>query len=290
MHTIDDKYELINVIGEGSFGKIYNAVNKLTNETVAIKIEKTNLKSLLHYEASMYKILKDIKGIPSIKGFGSREYYNFLVMEKLGHSLDKLKKICGGKFELKTILFIAIQIINRIEQIHKLGILHRDIKPDNFLIGIGKHRNLIYIIDFGLSKYYVDSDWNHIKKTMDKDLTGTIKYMSENVHNNIEPSRRDDMISIGYVLISFFKKLPWSNIKNIDNLEDKHKKILEIKTHTSNYDLCLGMPLEFCIYMEYCKKLEYDETPNYAYLKSLFANLFKMKKFKSNDELEWTYK
>lgn len=151
-------------------------------------------------------------GIPSIKWCGTEGDYNVLVMELLGPSLEDLFNFCSRKFSLKTVLLLADQLvswmpvppsaccpfkvfyeslfsplltiqINRIEYIHSKNFIHRDVKPDNFLMGLGKKGNLVYIIDFGLAKKYRDArSHQHIPYRENKNLTGTARYASINTH------------------------------------------------------------------------------------------------------------
>ena len=137
-----------------------------------------------------------------------------MVMDMLGSSLEILFEHCKRKFDLKTVSMVGIQMIKRIEKVHEEGILHRDIKPDNFLIG-GKdiNKDFVYIIDFGLAKFYKEANGQHIPFKEGKNLTGTARYASLNTHIGQEQSWRDDLESIGHVLLYFIKgALPWQGL------------------------------------------------------------------------------
>ena len=131
---ISNKYKLGNLLGEGSFGKIFEGINIVTEDKVAVKIEKKTEKSLLKHEANIYNRCKDIKGIPKIKNFGVENNYNYMVIERLGETIESLREKCGGKLKLQTVLTIGIQLINRLENLHSSGIIHRDLKPENLIL------------------------------------------------------------------------------------------------------------------------------------------------------------
>lgn len=270
---IGKKYKIIEELGEGSFGKIFKALNLFTNEYVAIKIEKKINKSVLKLETNIYTKLKNIKGIPQLRYFGVEESFNYMVIDLLSESIEDLVK--NRKLSLEFVLTIAIETINILETLHNKFIIHRDIKPDNLMIGFKNNRNKIHLIDFGLSKYYIDEKGIHKEIIYNKKLTGTAKYASLNVLEGIEPSRRDDLLSLGYVLLYCLKgSLPWENIEG-ENKEIKYEKIKQAKNININ-ELFKDLPYEFLSYMDYCSRLNYDETPNYKYIKGLFTNLYNL--------------
>jgi casein kinase 1 len=224
---VGGRYRLGKKIGAGSFGEIYEGSDIFDNSEVAIKLEHNSIKyPQLLFEA---KLLKSIPGtgIPQMHWFGIAGEYNSMVMELLGQNLEDLFNFCTRNFTLKTILMISIQLIERIKHVHDNHYVHRDIKPENFLIGKGQTEQTIYIIDFGLAKRYRDEHTRiHIPLKENRNLTGTARYASCNAHNGLEQSRRDDMESIGYVLLYLFKgNLPWQGLK----CKDKNEKYQKIK-------------------------------------------------------------
>ncbi|KAA8540272.1 hypothetical protein F0562_024165 [Nyssa sinensis] len=287
---VGNKFRLGRKIGSGSFGEIYLGTNVQTNEEVAIKLESVKTKHpQLLYESKLYKILQGGTGIPNVRWFGVEGDYNVLVMDLLGPSLEDLFNFCTRKLSLKTVLMLADQMINRVEFVHSKSFLHRDIKPDNFLMGLGRRANQVYIIDFGLAKKYRDSSTHqHIPYRENKNLTGTARYASMNTHLGIEQSRRDDLESLGYVLMYFLRgSLPWQGLK-AGTKKQKYEKISEKKVSTSIEALCRGYPTEFASYFHYCRSLRFDDKPDYAYLKRIFRDLFIREGFQFDYVFDWT--
>ncbi|KAL8102604.1 hypothetical protein AgCh_027211 [Apium graveolens] len=287
---VGNKFRLGRKIGSGSFGEIYLGTNIQTNEEVAIKLEniKTKHPQLL-YESKLYRILQGGTGIPNVRWFGVEGDYNVLVMDLLGPSLEDLFNFCNRKLSLKTVLMLADQMINRVEFVHTKSFLHRDIKPDNFLMGLGRRANQVYVIDFGLAKKFRDSSTHqHIPYRENKNLTGTARYASMNTHLGIEQSRRDDLESLGYVLMYFIRgSLPWQGLK-AGNKKQKYEKISEKKVSTSIESLCRGYPTEFASYFHYCRSLRFEDKPDYAYLKRIFRELFIREGFQFDYVFDWT--
>ncbi|KAI4324796.1 hypothetical protein MLD38_030250 [Melastoma candidum] len=287
---VGNKFRLGRKIGSGSFGEIYLGTNIQSNEEVAVKLEPVKTKHpQLQYEAKLYKVLQGGTGFPNIKWFGVEGDYSVLVMDLLGPSLEDMFNICGRKLSLKTVLMLADQMLNRVEYLHSKSFLHRDIKPDNFLTGLGRRANQVFMIDFGLAKRYRDtSTHQHIPYRENKNLTGTARYASMNTHLGIEQSRRDDLESLGYVLMYFLRgSLPWQGLR-AGTKKQKYEKISETKVSTSIEALCRGHPTEFASYFHYCRSLRFDDKPDYAYLKRLFRELFIREGFQYDNVFDWT--
>ncbi|KZC08327.1 Casein kinase I isoform epsilon [Dufourea novaeangliae] len=286
---VGNKYRLGRKIGSGSFGDIYLGTNISTGEEVAIKLECIKTRHpQLHIESKFYKMMQGGVGIPTIKWCGSEGDYNVMVMELLGPSLEDLFNFCSRRFSLKTVLLLADQLICRTDYIHSRNFIHRDIKPDNFLMGLGKKGNLVYIIDFGLAKKYRDGRTHkHIPYRENKNLTGTARYASINTHLGIEQSRRDDLESLGYVLMYFNRgSLPWQGLKAATKRQ-KYERISEKKMSTPVEELCKGFPVEFASYLRYCRGLRFEERPDYSYLRQLFRTLFHGQGFTYDYVFDW---
>ena len=211
-----------------------------------------------------------------------------MVMDLLGPSLEDLFTYCKRKFSLKTILMLADQMIQRVEYIHSRLFLHRDIKPDNFLIGVSKRQHYVYIVDFGLAKRYKDpKTGEHIPYKENKNLTGTARYASLNTHLGIEQSRRDDLECLGYVFLYFVRgSLPWQGLK-AKTKKEKYDGIRDKKLETSIEELCVGVPQEFAQYMNYCRSLKFEDRPDYGYLRKLFKDLFYKMGYEYDYVFDW---
>eukprot|EP00658_Telonema_sp_P-2_P036414 TRINITY_DN26353_c0_g1_i1.p1 TRINITY_DN26353_c0_g1~~TRINITY_DN26353_c0_g1_i1.p1 ORF type:complete len:569 (+),score=148.11 TRINITY_DN26353_c0_g1_i1:282-1988(+) len=287
--VIAGKYKLGRKLGSGSFGEIYHGTHMQTGETVAVKLEKAKTKHpQLHYETKLYRLIQGI-GIPRVHCSGTEGEHNIMVMDLLGASLEDLFNLCSRKFSLKTVLAIADQMLVRIELLHSKSFVHRDIKPDNFLMGRGSKRNLVYMIDFGLAKMYRDlKTHKHIPYKGNKLLTGTARYASVNTHLGIEQGRRDDIESLGYVLLYFLRgSLPWQGL-HATNKKHKYDLISEKKMSTPVEVLCQGFPQEFVLYLNYARSLRFDDEPDYMYLRKLFQDLFKRRGYSFDMQYDWT--
>ena len=273
--VIFSKYQIKKKIGKGSFGIVYSGIITLTNEKVAIKMEKKSKNNNETLETEAYRLIYlQHEGIPKIICYGNNQTHNILVQELLGSSLEEIFNSCGKKFSLKTVCVLGIEMLKRIQFVHSRHHIHRDIKPDNFMTGINENDNKIYIIDFGLSKkYYSTSKKQHIKFSTGKSLTGTARYCARNAHKGFEQSRRDDIESIGYVLMYFLiGNLPWQGLK-IKVGEDQFKKIADKKINTSFEVLTKNQPIQFLKYFQHCDKLNFEDEPDYDYLIGLFQEM-----------------
>ncbi|KAH8915253.1 kinase-like protein [Atractiella rhizophila] len=272
-------YRVGRKIGEGSFGVIFEGTNLLNSQTVAIKFEPRKSDApQLRDEYRTYKILAGSPGVPQVYYFGQEGLHNILVIDLLGPSLEDLFDMCGRKFSTKTVVMTAKQMLTRVQTIHEKNLIYRDIKPDNFLIGRPgtKHANVIHVVDFGMAKQYRDPKTKqHIPYRERKSLSGTARYMSINTHLGREQSRRDDLEALGHVFMYFLRGgLPWQGLKAATN-KQKYEKIGEKKQSTPIKELAEGFPEEFSIYLNYVRKLGFEETPDYDFLRELFTKVLK---------------
>jgi serine/threonine protein kinase len=285
-----NKYEILKRISEGSFGSVYKAKNIRTGELVAIKIEHKNDNNIntIKSEAKIYQYLAKQHGFPQLKWYGTTDQFNYLVINLLVCSLTKLTKI-QGYLRLKTILLIGIQLIQRIETLHSKYLLHRDVKPDNFLLG---PNNTLYLIDFGFCKRY-EHDGLHIEeKQHDSNkntatIIGTANFVSLNVHKGIEPSRRDDLESCIYILFYMFLSIDTNINSNLNwfNIKDQ-KKMVNLKEQLTN-SIDQHVPTFIKEMLNSVRNLSFKEAPNYGYLIDILETVFKENNIINDGIYEW---
>lgn len=295
--VIGQKYRIGRKIGSGSFGEICSGTVLSSSQEVAIKFEKKSARCpQLRHEFKVYRELQGWAGIGKVFYYGTFRECNVMVMQLLGPSLEDLFNKCGRKFSLKTTLKLADQLLQRVELLHDNHLIHRDIKPANFAVGRREdgEADVAFSIDFGLSKRYRHPHTlQHIPYRDGRTLTGTPRYASVANHRGVENSRRDDLESVGYILVYFLiGKLPWQGLKLPSNVvngtaSQKHQLILNKKSSTSLSDLCRGCPQEFQDFLQYCRDLQFDATPDYAYLRGMFKNLYDSREFARDAEWDW---
>lgn len=293
---VGNVYHLDYKIGAGSFGEIWHATHVNSNEKYAIKFEDVNINlPQLILECKIYLWLQSdpaslTQSIPLVRYYATEGEKNIMVMDLLSDNLESLFRKCNRKFTMKTVIMIADQILKRIEYIHYRRIIHRDIKPENFTIGLKPNAHKIYIIDFGLSKKVMNQNGEHIRYIENKGITGTARYASIFTHQGIEQSRRDDLETLGYMLVYFLKgSLPWMNAPGKDTNE-RYQKIGEIKQATTVETLCYGLPDQFVEYMQYVRRIKFDEKPNYDFCRGLFKDIAKEQGISYDFEFDWIHK
>lgn len=287
-------YTIKGVIGAGSFSDIFVAVDK-EGKRAAVKFDRkdTGHRSHLQDEYHMLATLRNTPGVPKLIWYGKVDDENCILMELLGPDLSTLWKWCNKNWKRSTIIHIAIQCIGILRELHKKGIIHRDIKPQNLVVGSWpSNPQTIYLIDYGLSMQWCDVNKKphsrrHPKDDLSGRITGTAKYCSMNAHHR-DYTRRDDIISLGYVLLFFLRKgkLPWGSLQG-SNTRIRNNKIFEMKKAITIKELCRNLPNEFQAYMEYAYSLTRDEEPGYDSLIKLFQTLQMRKGWNSFKKVCW---
>jgi len=259
---INDRYKLIKRIGSGAFGLIFSARNVNTDEVVAVKLEPTAQTDTLTHEAAVLQHLSNIPGIPN--------HNRYMVIDLFDKTLQTVSYEHKKAVPVALVRAYALQIMQILSAVHEKGFIHRDIKPENFMTKCGD--DTLYLIDFGLARTYIDSETKAHRanrvRTADADgkisITGTSRYVSSNVHDGNEPSRRDDLISAMYVVSYLLKGLlPWKKSATNETLVEMKKKIRP-------EELFLGLPDSYVDIFNYLSSLPYDNTPDYAFI---FRNL-----------------
>ena len=280
------KYKTVKKLGEGSFGKVYKA--EYNGEYFAVKFEsRSRTKSLLEQEATIMTYLQG-PNIPYIVSNGYSGEYNLLVMQLMDKSLEDILHI-RKTFSIKTTAMIVFQLIGVLHFIHDKNIIHRDVKPDNCVMGSAELNENLYLIDFGLAKKYRSSrTLKQYPQTRKKRLTGTARYASIHALEGYEQSRRDDMESVGYIMAYLLRGgLPWQGLK-LKSKENKYKNILEKKKEITSQELFKGFPNEFPEILEYTKNLGYEQEPEYEMLRNKLMALCKRLNYNFDFIYDWT--
>lgn len=272
---INNRYKLIKRIGSGAFGLIFSAKNVNTDEIVAVKLESTTQTDTLTHEAAVLQHLSNIPGIPTLRYYGIPDHNRYMVIDLYDKTLQTVSYDYKKAVPVALVRAYALQMMQILSAVHEKGFVHRDIKPENFMIKRTDGDNVsnpLYLIDFGLARTYIDSETkmhraNRIRAANADgkiSVTGTSRYISPNVHEGNEPSRRDDLISAMYVISYLLKgSLPWktSGSNESDALVEMKKKILP-------EELFLGLPASYVEIFKYLSALPYDQKPDYAFILS----------------------
>ena len=279
------RYSENDLIGTGGFGKVYKGIDLSKNIEIAIKIDEKN--KYLKKESNIYDIIKDGKFMAKKIDYFEKDDISYLIMPLHYKSAEELfREDKNVYFNDKDIMMLGIQIVQQLNHLHKKGILHLDIKPDNFILN--KDINKFYLIDFGLSRSYL-KDGKHIQQKKNSNRCGTLKFMSINCHERITMSRRDDLISLSFSLIYLhLKSLPWKTNKYkfekkdicYEKIMDKKKKFLE------NIDT-FGLPAPLTFLINYAHSLKFNKTPDYSFIIKGFYNYLKLNNNRYDGKWTW---
>jgi len=280
-------------LGKGGFAFVFAGWDNLTKEHVAIKVENKERKNASRSIKKEYRLLVKLCNagiscpVPKAIWCGRCEDRRVMVMARMGESLSDFYKLCGKKFSVQTTLALTKELITILESLHDAGVLHRDIKLQNFLTGY-QSPSSFYVCDFGLSDFYVDPTTNqHIPLTKGHSRYGTVRYASLNNHRGVEQSRRDDLESLGFVVIYAARgSVPWQTIRN----EDRRKKwsqVYEMKRRITLEELCDGLPDCFKKFMTYVRELAFDARPDYQLLRDMFDEAYDNSNFQRQNKYDW---
>ena len=227
---------------------------------------------------------------------GTNDPWNVMIMELLGKSVGDLWEETGSKFSIVTTARVAVETIDRLEALHDAGFIHRDMKPKNLVIGRGRHQHNVYLLDFGLTKPYLDKHGNHIPYQEDLPLVGTPKYASVNNHKGRECGRKDDLEALGYILLRLHAgTVPWDNMRQNKLAKTRREKYVpmgnEKDRRTKDADkLFKEFPKGFAEFMHHCRDLGFEERPDYAMCRGLFQKILDDAGYSESDKAfaEWS--
>lgn len=281
---VKSRWKIIQKIGGGGFGEIYEAKDMKTKEIVAIKTESAQIsKQVLKMEVAVLKALQGNNHVCRFIGCGKNEKYNYVVMSVVGDNLSDLRKSQrGGTFSLSTTLRLGLQILKCIESIHTIGFLHRDIKPSNFAMGLSaQDKRIVHMLDFGLARQFTTSNGQIRPPRSRAGFRGTVRYASINAHRDRELGCHDDLISLSYMLAEFVNgSLPWRKLRDKDEVGEMKKK-------ANMKSIFKAMPAEMYIFYKYVCSFTYSQRPNYKFCREQFQQALKKCDVEANDPFDW---
>ncbi|PWY70904.1 kinase-like protein [Aspergillus heteromorphus CBS 117.55] len=290
---VDGRFKLLSYLGGGSFGQVFKALDLRTQQPLALKLENRRDNDRMTSEYRMTEALDRCHGFPRVLYYYAKvDDFRVLGLELLGPSLGDLRRYCGGSFSVKTTLMIAIQLLARLQHMHKnCHLVHRDLKPENFLMGIGRRGHMVYLTDMGLSqaKFVAPNDPMHYRVVVEPGLVGTPHWASLAAHRLHAQTYRDDLESLGYILLEFvLGGLPWSNPQPVDGLTPAQRRV-HLKQLTTPQQLCQGAPDCFRQYFDYVTtQLAYNDVPDYKRLIKMFKKEFWDRRYQFDNVYDWT--
>ncbi|KAI1792270.1 kinase-like domain-containing protein [Ganoderma leucocontextum] len=264
-------------LGWGRHGLVYVATATMAAHDAdvgqAFAMKKTPVTNhvrhpMLLHEACALVLLGEHPGIPKVVGWGRSQYFEYLVMERLGPNLeDTVNKIGATQLTQRNLVILICQMLVVVEHVHESGIVHCDLKPRNFVFGTGENTGRLHLIDFGLSRPWIDPTGQPFPEESNCGFRGTTQFASRNVHLRHTPSRRDDMESLAYIVVKLLMgTLPWADTRSDDEL------LSIIYAHTGS-TLCQGYDDVFAQFVDYARSLQYEDTPRYQYWRCAFRQL-----------------
>ncbi|CAA7261348.1 unnamed protein product [Cyclocybe aegerita] len=280
-------------LGSGYSGSIFKATHLHTRQVVALKIQYVNHECPTNrYERYLYPLLQGGAGMPRLYASGVQGDWDYLAIDLLGSSLDSLFRKSGkDTMDLRSVCSVAIQVIMRLQFMHARGVLHRDIQLGNCVIGLPPNDKIIYMIDFGFSKRYIDQyTGRHIPDSkVKRDFIGNYWFSSVNVHcRGKVPSRRDDLEAAALMFIHLLtpRGLSWTR-NGVPKTSEAHTRLKMEKRNATPESLCRGLPSEFEEFLSYTRRLAFKESPDYAQWIDRFRDLAKSEGFRDVDNFVW---
>jgi serine/threonine protein kinase len=286
---VDNRYRIIELLGSGSFGQIFDTIDLQTQSPVAIKVSISGKELVLDRELKVMKHVECCDRAVKVLHSGKHHSLNYVVMERLGENLTMLRRSFGEgekpKFSLSTSIRLGLQMLECVEAIHKLGYVHRDVKPNNFVINLSNHRQksniVVHIIDFGCARRYLDDQGQVIPPRSGVGFRGTIRYASINAMEELELGPQDDLWSVFYSIVEFATgELPWVGFR-------QKSTVLSLKRSTTNECLVRGLPRELVDFMYHLQGLNYEDEPDYDYLKRLLQQICDKNNFTMDQPYDW---
>ena len=279
------------VLGRGGFGEVSRGHSIMPGSPmIAMKVPYGNTAKW----SNEAHTLKRLNPPPFLsEGFAKLVFVSqgIIGMNLLGPSLESVKKeLPQKKFSLKTTLLVAEQALNRLFTMHHKRTLHRDVKPENFLLGLRDDRNIVHIVDFGLSERFYDTTLRRHKAYREGcTVYGTPYFSSLNADCGCEQGRRDDIESLGYTLVYLAKgTLPWIGLKSLGPRESWHKRVCDMKANMPLAELCEGLPSEFSTILTHARSLKFTDKPNYAFLQEILARRFAKLGYAADNVYDWS--
>jgi serine/threonine protein kinase len=269
-------YSVYGTLGSGGYGQVLAVRDPKTLQNFAMKISED--KQSLQKEYKILKTLSKCEDFMKVFEFGSIDNFDFILMELFGKNLQYRDN--DYIYSIKCVAAVGLEILNRIEKMHNLDIIHRDIKPSQCLLTSDKKK--VFLVDFGLSTFFKIEGKHRVFKNKCR-FKGSVIFSSINTHLGFRHSRRDDLESLSYTLLYMIRgNLPWHIDEKLDNHRNI-KLILNQKLNIKRDYLFREVPAEFESFFKYTRKLMYDQTPNYSYLKSLLS------KFANSEPLHFNF-
>uniref|UniRef100_A0A5S6QQG6 Protein kinase domain-containing protein n=1 Tax=Trichuris muris TaxID=70415 RepID=A0A5S6QQG6_TRIMR len=277
------QWSIIEEIGEGSFGAVYKAKSIESGIEVAVKVEHTEShQKSLEVDVVLLSKLNGSKHTCTLYGYGTVRGLHYLVMGLTGRTLAEIKHGRQGKiFSCNTSLRVAIQCVEAIEEVHSVGYLHRDVKPDNLAIDVNEATaRTIYLLDFGMARRYVTLSGQIRKARRNPGFRGTSLYSSVAANKGKETGRVDDLWSVMYSVIECIRgALPWDHIRERD--------ILNMKIRMPTQLLLENVPGKLAYILNYLKTMKREEQPRYGWIISILETIMQERKYRSGDPFDW---